>query len=328
MTLPSFEVFLPGTLEEALSFLAENNGATKIIAGGTDLVPSMKQRLFEPQYLLDIKPLQELYGIQELSDGTIQIGALNTIESLARDRFIRQEFPVLADAASTVAGPSLRNVGTLGGNICLDTRCYWYNQSYFWRQSCNFCIKKDGTMCHVAPGSKQCWAVYSGDTAAALLALDAKIVLRSASEEKIVPLSEFFVNDGLIRNRMNSNQILTSVIIPASFRGYQGSYEKFRLRGSVDYPLAGIALAFQKTGDSLGNLRIALTAVNPLPVLLANPMQYWQKNGNQSGFLEEIQKLTLRTAKPLKTSASTMDYRRHMLSVMIKRSFEQNGLPT
>jgi 4-hydroxybenzoyl-CoA reductase subunit beta len=326
MTLPNFEVFIPSNLPEALSFLAERPGRTKIIAGGTDLVPSMKQKLFEPEYLLDIKPLQELYGIKELSDGSVQVGALTTIESIAKDRFIQKEFPVLAEAASTVAGPSLRNVGTIGGNICLDTRCYWYNQSYFWRQSCSFCIKKDGTLCHVAPGSKQCWAVYSGDTAAALLTLDAKIVLRSASEEKIVPIGEFFVNDGLIKNRMNPDQILTGVLLPSTFRGYQGSYEKFRLRGSVDYPLAGIAFAFKKSEDLLTDLRISLTAVNPLPILLTNPMQYRHNNGKNDSFLAEVQKLALRTAKPLKTSASTMEYRRHMLSVMVKRSFARNGL--
>lgn len=326
MSLPNFEVFIPSNLREALTFLSENAGNAKIIAGGTDLVPSMKQRLFEPQFLLDIKPLEELQGIQELSDGSVRIGALTTIESLARDRFTQKEYPVLGEAASTVAGPSLRNVGTLGGNICLDTRCYWYNQSFFWRQSCNFCIKKDGTLCHVAPGSKQCWAVYSGDTAAALLALDAKIVLRSALKETTIPLSEFFVNDGLIKNRMNPDQILTSIIVPPTYRGYQGSYDKFRLRGSVDYPLAGIAVAFKKSKGTLKDLHISLTAVNPLPVSLKDPMQYWQKNGNKTNFLEEIQKLTMRTAKPLKTSASTMEYRRHMLSIMVKKAFERNGL--
>jgi 4-hydroxybenzoyl-CoA reductase subunit beta len=327
MSLPNFEVFIPTDLAEAVSFLSKNAASTKIIAGGTDLIPSMKQRLFEPQHLLDIKPLEELQGVQEIADGSVRIGALTTIESLARDPFIKKEFPVLQEAASTVAGPGLRNVGTIGGNICLDTRCYWYNQSYFWRQSCNFCIKKDGTLCHVAPGSKQCWAVYSGDTAAALLTLDAKIVLRSSAEEKILPLSEFFVNDGLIRNRMDPDQILASVVLPASARGYQGAYEKFRLRGSVDYPLAGIAVVSKKSNGDLLDLRISLTAVNPLPILLKNPMQYWAKGGskNKAVFVEQVQKLAMRTAKPLKTSASTMDYRRHMLSVMVKRSLQRTG---
>src|SRR5262249_44030203 len=151
-------------------------------------------------------------------DGSVRIGALTTITEVARSPFLRREFPVLSSAAATVAGPSLRNVGTLGGNICLDTRCYWYNQSYFWRQSCGFCIKKDGSLCHVAPGSKTCWAVYSGDTAAALLTLNASLLIASSNASRTVSLGDFFVNDGAVRNRLNPGEILTEVIIPPDQR--------------------------------------------------------------------------------------------------------------
>src|SRR5207249_3627119 len=217
-----------------------------------------------------------------------------------------------------VAGPSLRNVGTLGGNICLDTRCYWYNQSYFWRQSCGFCIKKDGSLCHVAPGSKTCWAVYSGDTAAALLTLNASLLIASANGQRNVSLTNFFVNDGVVRNRLNPGEILIEVIIPPDTRGYAGHYEKFRLRGSVDYPLAGVAVALKKPNGSIEDLRVALTAVNPLPVLLPDPLQELQADS-----LAGVQKLAKRTAKPLKTSASTMEYRRHMIEIMIRKSIEK-----
>ncbi len=313
MTLPVFDVFIPETLKEALAFYSENRQSTKILAGGTDIVPSLKQRLFEPQYLLDIKSLRELHGIHESDEGAVRIGALTTIAEVAASPMVHKEFPVLQQAAYTVAGPGLRNVGTIGGNICLDTRCYWYNQSYFWRQSCGFCIKKDGSMCHVAPGSKTCWAVYSGDTAAALLTLHAKIKLSSLEGERILSLQEFFLNDGLIRNRINPGEILTEILIPAESRGYAGSYEKFRLRGSVDYPLAGVAVAVKKSNGSFHDLRIGLTAVNPLPVLLKDPPQT----------MDEVRALAMRTAKPLKTSASTMEYRRHMIGVMVKRSMEK-----
>src|SRR3990172_5708655 len=163
MSLPYFEVCAPDNLADAVSFLGKHPASTKILAGGTDLLPSMKQRLFEPKFLLDIKSLQELRGI-EWRNNVLRIGAMVTISEVAANPVIRNDFPVLQQAAATVAGPGLRNVGTIGGNLCLDTRCYWYNQSYFWRKACGFCIKKDGTMCHVAPGSKRCWAVYSGDT--------------------------------------------------------------------------------------------------------------------------------------------------------------------
>lgn len=318
MTLPLFDLYVPTRLADALSFYTKHHESTKIIAGGTDIVPSLKQKLFEPKFLLDIKAIPELHGIREESDGTTRIGALTTISELARSPFLRREFPVLTSAAATVAGPSLRNVGTLGGNICLDTRCYWYNQSYFWRKSCGFCIKKDGSLCHVAPGSKTCWAVYSGDTAAALLTVNASLLLASANGERVISLKDFFVNDGAVRNRLASGEILIQVLIPPEARGYAGHYEKFRLRGSVDYPLAGVAVAMKKPNGSIEDLRVALTAVNPLPVLLPNPLKDMQLES-----IPGIQKLAKRTAKPLKTSASTMDYRRHMIEVMVKRSLEK-----
>ncbi|MCI0412109.1 FAD binding domain-containing protein [bacterium] len=316
MSLPVFEVYLPSSLQDAVTFLSENVRDTKVIAGGTDLVPSLKQKLFEPQYLLDIKPIQELHGIHETPDGGVRIGALTTITEMVENPLLQHHFSVLQQAAATVAGPSLRNVGTLGGNICLDTRCYWYNQSYFWRQSCGFCIKKDGSLCHVAPGSKTCWAVYSGDTAAALLTLDARLKLISARGERLVTLPDFFVNDGLVRNRMEPDEILSEVHIPAKVRDYQGAYEKYRIRGSVDYPLAGVAIAMKGDNGSEEDLRVALTAVNPLPLLLKDPVSLLRDR-------EELQKLAQRTAKPLKTSASTMEYRRHIIGIMLKRALEK-----
>lgn len=322
MTLPAFDVFIPGSLKEAASFLSHHQGSCKIIAGGTDLVPSLKQRLFEPQFLLDLKSLPELHGIQELSDGSIRIGALTTITELSEDSVISREFPVLQQAASTVAGPGLRNVGTLGGNICLDTRCYWYNQSYFWRKSCNFCIKKDGTLCHVAPGSSKCWAVYSGDTAPALMTLQATMRIVSASGERTLPVRDFFENDGLVRNKLQPDEILVDVTIPSSSRGMAGAYEKFRLRGSVDYPLAGVAVVARKDNGAFHDLRVALTALNPRPVLVDDPLSLLP---GAAGLIDSVQKRAQRTAKPLKTSAGTMDYRRHMLGIMIKRSLEKMG---
>ncbi len=316
MSLPVFEVYLPSSLQDAATFLSENVQATKVIAGGTDLIPGLKQKLFEPQYLLDIKPIKELHGIHETPDGGVRIGALTTITEMVENQLLQHHFSVLQQAAATVAGPNLRNVGTLGGNICLDTRCYWYNQSYFWRQSCGFCLKKDGSLCHVAPGSKTCWAVYSGDTAAALLTLDARLNLVSARGERLVTLPDFFVNDGLMRNRMEPDEILSEVLISGKVRDYHGAYEKYRIRGSVDYPLAGVAVAMNGSNGGSEDLRVALTAVNPLPVLLKHPGSLLRNS-------EELQKLAQRTAKPLKTSASTMEYRRHMIGIMLKRALER-----
>ena len=160
MTLPEFTLLRPRALAEALEMLDRHRGDVQIVAGGTDLVPSMKQRLFSPKHLVDLKAIRDLNYVR--NGRGLEIGALATVESLADSDEVQRGFPVLAQAAATIASPVLRTMGTIGGNLCLDTRCWWYNQSQFWRQSCGFCLKKDGGVCHVAPGGDRCWAVFSG----------------------------------------------------------------------------------------------------------------------------------------------------------------------
>src|SRR5256886_12271213 len=206
MSLPQFKVLRPRTVEEAISLLDDcgqhagegpfdsRSGqvrATRIVAGGTDLAPSMQQKLFEPQYVLDIRHIPELKGIRQTEEGT-EIGALTTLTQIEHSDFLRQHYSVLAEAAKTVASPILRNMGTIGGNICLDTRCLWYNQSLTWRKSCGFCIKKDGDLCHVAPGGTKCWAAFSADTPAALLCLEAELEIVGPPGFRRTPISQFF----------------------------------------------------------------------------------------------------------------------------------------
>jgi hypothetical protein len=152
VSLPSFQLLRPKTLDEAVSLMAKHDGEVKIVAGGTDLLPSMKQKLFTPSYVLDLRGVGELRGIRNVPGDGIEIGALTTLSAIEHSAIIRKDYPVLYEAVKTVASPVLRNMGTLGGNVCLDTRCLWYNQSLLWRKSCGFCLKKDGNLCHVAPG--------------------------------------------------------------------------------------------------------------------------------------------------------------------------------
>ncbi len=180
MALSEFQLLRPPNLTEALAILSRHAGegpirlrsgqvrATRILAGGTDLLPSMRQKLFEPEHVLDIRRIPELKGIRETDQGT-EIGALTTLHEIEHSELLRAGYPVLVEAARSVASPVIRNMATIGGNICLDTRCLWYNQSLAWRKSCGFCIKKDGDLCHVAPGGTKCWAAFSGDTPPALL---------------------------------------------------------------------------------------------------------------------------------------------------------------
>src|SRR5690349_17949615 len=248
MSLPSFKLLRPRTIEEAGAHLSKHAGEIQIIAGGTDLLPSMKQRLFTPKYLLDIRIIDELKSIRSISGHGTEIGALVTLSTIEDSEFIRRGYPVLREAVATVASPLLRNMGTLGGNICLDTRCLWYNQSLQWRKSCGFCIKKDGDLCHVAPGGKFCWAAFSADSPAALLCLNAEVEVASPSGFRRFSIAELYTNVGDNRMKLAKNEMLTRVFLPEAMSGWTGSYKKLRIRGSIDYPLAGVAVALKKKG--------------------------------------------------------------------------------
>jgi 4-hydroxybenzoyl-CoA reductase subunit beta len=321
MSLSEFTLFRPRELAEALGMLDRHaaSGPTHILAGGTDLLPSMRQRLFEPEYLLDIRRLRELTGIRETEEG-IEIGALTTLREIEHSLLVRERCPVLTEAARSVASPVIRNMATIGGNICLDTRCLWYNQSFAWRKSCGFCIKKDGDLCHVAPGGTKCWAVFSGDTPAALLCLRARIGISSASATRLIPLCEFYTGEGDSYRQFEANELLTKVILPRSSWGYQGIYSKLRIRGSIDYPLAGVAVAVRRSNRHIEDIRVALTAVSPAPVVVPG-LDSLLRNGNLDEHQAEYAgQLAARTAKPLTTSALTPEYRRQMVQVFTKRA--------
>jgi 4-hydroxybenzoyl-CoA reductase subunit beta len=278
----------------------------------------MRQKLFEPQHVLDIRHLPELRGIRETEQG-IEIGALTTLSEIEHSTILKKNYVVLTEAAKTVASPILRNMGTIGGNICLDTRCLWYNQSLAWRKSCGFCIKKDGDLCHVAPGGTKCWAAFSGDTPPALLCLDAEIEIVSAAGARKLPLRDFYTGDGANHRRLQPQELLTRVFLPRASAGYRGSYRKLRVRGSIDYPLAGVAVVMKKSDGHVEDVRIGITAVNPAPLLIKG-LDSMLDGGLDEAVAEAIGELAARTAKPLTTSALTPEYRREMIRVFTKRA--------
>ena len=214
MSLPTFKLLRPRTMEDALRFLRRFGNELQIVAGGTDLIPSLRQRLFAPAYVMDIRGIAELEGIRVRAGEGVEIGALTTLTAIEDSSFLHRNYPVLREAAKTVASPILRNMGTIGGNICLDTRCLWYNQSLTWRQSCGFCIKKDGDLCHVAPGGSKCWAAFSGDTPPALLCLGAEIEIAGPDGTRRTALADFYTNDGVARMKLEKNELLTRVFLP------------------------------------------------------------------------------------------------------------------
>jgi len=320
LSLPEFKLLRPRSLADAVEHLAKHAGSVHVLAGGTDLVPSLQQKLFAPQFLLDLRHVSELQGIRPQPDGSAEIGALTPLSAIEHSDFLRRHYPVLPEAAKTVASPILRNMGTIGGNICLDTRCLWYNQSLAWRKSCAFCIKKDGDLCHVAPGGAKCWAAFSADTPPALLCLDAEIEIASAAGVRRVKLSEFYTGDGEHYRRLQPNELVTRAFLPASSAGYRGAYRKLRVRGSIDYPLAGVAVALKRSNGHIEDARIAITAVNPAPMLLKGADELLAGKSLTEELAEAVGDLAARIAKPLTTSALTPEYRREMIRVFTKRA--------
>lgn len=320
MSLPQFKLLRPRTIAEAVGNLDQHSGNVRVLAGGTDLIPSMRQKLFEPEYVLDLRSISAMRGIKSNVDGAVEIGALTSLRAVERSDFLRQHYPVLTEAAATVASPVLRNMGTIGGNICLDTRCLWYNQSLTWRKGCGFCIKKDGDLCHVAPGGTKCWAAFSGDTPPALLCLHAEIEIASTRGTRRIRLNDFYTGLGDTYRKLQPNELVTRVFLPASSADYRGVYRKLRVRGSIDYPLAGVAVVMKQLNGNVSDVRIGITAVNPAPLLVKGVSNLLAGKAVDEALAEAVGDLAAKMAKPLTTSALTPEYRREMIRVFTKRA--------
>jgi len=323
MALPSFQLLRPVSLEAAVDALARCGADAQVVAGGTDLIPSMKQSLFSPRVLVDLKGIRDLDFIRFDPVEGLEMGALTSIAKIVASPAIARHFRVLHEAAKTVASPLLRNMGTLGGNLCLDTRCLYYNQSAFWRNALGYCLKKGSSVCHVAPGGHRCWAVFSGDTAPALLALHARLQLAGPRGAREIPLEEFYVNDGIVRVSKERDELVTAVRVPATSADWDGTYKKLRIRQSIDYPLAGVAAVMRKAADGTClEARVALTAVNPAPTMVRAAERLVGQRYNAE-LVEDVASEAIRTGKPLRTSASTPEYRRHMIRVFVRRALQE-----
>jgi len=320
LSLPTFKLLRPRALEESVDFLKKYSPSIQVLAGGTDLIPSMRQKLFDAQYVMDVRGIADLRGIKGQPGKGVVIGALTTLTDIEQSRFLREYYPVLTQAAATVASPILRNMGTIGGNICLDTRCLWYNQSLTWRKACGFCIKKDGNLCHVAPGGDFCWAAFSGDTPPALLCLDAELEIVGPYESRRIPLRDFYTNAGDTYRKLQKNELVTRIFLPATAAGYRGVYNKLRIRGSIDYPLEGVAVAMKRSNGHIEDARVAITAVNPAPLLVKGAREALTGKVMNEDVAVQVGDLAARMAKPLTTSALTPEYRKEMIRVFTKRA--------
>jgi 4-hydroxybenzoyl-CoA reductase subunit beta len=311
MRLPWFEYRAPATVAEAAQILAGEGPNALPIAGGTDLLPNMKRRHQVPATLVSLRKLKEL---KRVSNGTgLRLGSGLTLSELTAVAAVKERYRGLYQAAMQVATPHLRNMGTLGGNLCLDTRCTYYNQNYEWRKAIDFCMKVDGDICWVATASKRCLAVSSTDTAPALMSLGAKVRLVSANEEREVALADLYRNDGIDYLTRKHGEIVTEVVLPQN-EGWRSTYWKLRRRGSFDFPLLGVAAAVKMAGDgTVEDARLVLGAVSSHPLVIqVKSLLVGQKATDE--IIEKVGELAESRAKPMDNTDMDLRWRKHVVA--------------
>src|SRR5258708_5684029 len=268
LRLPKFEYRAARTVAEALEWMGDLAGVGEkgpearamLMAGGTDVLPNMKQRIFTPSVVVGLPAIPALRGLVFASAQGLRIGAGVSLAELAASPLVRERFPALATAAGAVSTPQLREMGTVGGNLCLDTRCNYYNQSEFWRKARDYCLKKGSEICRVAPNGTGCYAVSSCDTAPALMAFDATVHVSSRAGDRVVPVADLYHDDGIHPVRLHDGDVLTDVYLPTPEAGWRSAYEKYRVRGSFDFPIVGVAAAARFADGLCTEARLVLQA--------------------------------------------------------------------
>ena len=314
--LAAFTLHRPATTEQAAALLANLPGA-RIIAGGTDLVPNLRRGLGSPPALIDVSAVAGFDDLRRDAQGW-HLGAGVTLARLAADQGIARELPALAQAAASVAGPGHRSVATLGGNLCLDTRCVYYNESEWWRRSNDYCLKHRGATCHVAPQGKRCHAAFSGDLAPALIALAASVEVAGVQGTRRLPLEALYADDGAAHLRLAADELIAAVQVPPQPAGSRSAFRKARVRGAIDFPLAGVAVRAIFDGSTLTALRVALTGTNSQPLLLDGTEALCGAPIDEA-LLAALGKRIGKQASPMRTTVTASNYRRQVAMVLGQR---------
>ncbi len=340
LRLPKFQYVGARSLEEAVEVLAEHGPKAMVVAGGTDLYPNMKRRMFTPEVLVGLRGVAELHGLSQLhpelrapiptqrpalgSPATaLRIGACVSLADVAASSEIRQLFPALAAAASLVSTPQLRNMGTIGGNICLDTRCNYYDQSAFWRKALGYCMKLEGDVCRVALASPRCLATFSADTVPALIGYDAEISLVGPEGQRTVALRDLYQMDGMSWIKMQPGEILVDVGVPDP-EGLRATYSKLRDRGSFDFPLAGVFVGVRTDAAGLvDRARIVLTGVYSMPVELTEAQNVLLNNKLEPDVIQAAAEAAYVGARPVDNTGGTIIQRRRTIRVFVRRALEE-----
>jgi len=325
LPLPRFRLAVPRSLEDALAILATHGRTARPIAGGTDLVPNLKHRLLDVDVLVPLKRLPGLRGVARREDGSLSVGALTSLSSLAADPLVGAAYRALADAVGGIAGPQLRNMGTIGGNLCLDTRCTYYNQSEGWRIALGYCLKRSGTQCHVVPGGTRCVAAVSSDSAPMITALGGSLVLRSAARgERTVALETFFLGEGRKNIVVEPDELLIEVRLPAPAPGAFSGYQKLRPRAAIDFPMLSVAVAGTRGADgTIAGARVVVGALGAKPREVSGVTALVQGQPPSRELFEAVGAQAFRQCRPLTNIPFDPEWRHAMVPVLVRRAFAQ-----
>lgn len=311
--MPDFQLLRPTRVAEAVAARVGTKSA-RFLAGGTDLLANMRRGLVGCDTLIDLTAVTELRRIEVDRDG-LHIGAAVTLEALAAHPEVQTNCAALVQAALSIAGPTHRAAGTVGGNLCLDTRCRYYNQSEPWRHANAYCMKIEGDACRVAPKADRCYAAYSGDLAPALMVLDAAVEIAGPAGTRRVPLAQLYADDGMAHLVLAPDELLVAVHIPSQPELRSG-YEKLRIRGAIDFALAGVAVALRADDEQIHDLRIATTGTDSRPLTIADLQGVWRMVPEDE---DRLAKLLRHQIGPMETTLTAAAYRRRVVPVLARR---------
>jgi 4-hydroxybenzoyl-CoA reductase subunit beta len=318
LRLPAFRYLAARTAREAARMLADHGPQAMAVAGGTDLYPKLKRRQMDASVLVGLRGVEGCSQI--VADGALQLGALATLSQVASHPAVRGRWPALARAAGLVSSPPLRNVGTIGGNLLVDTRCTYYDQTEFWRASIGYCMKKDGDVCLVAPGSSTCWAVASSDTAPLLAALGAQVTLAGVDGQRRVAVEDLYGLDGIHYLAKRPEEVLTGIEVP-DCAGWTATYRKLRRRGSIDFPVVGVGAALRLGRDAVvEDARIVLGAVHTHPVRAQEAEAFLRGKRLDPETIEAAAGLAYKAARPLDNADLHYAWRKRMARVEVARA--------
>lgn len=312
-----FQTEYPTSVSQALSLLDALGSNAKICAGGTDLLPNLKHELLSPKFIISLSRIPELHGIR-LENNELIMGAMTSLDEISKNKLVKKHAPSLADAALHVAGPQLRRMGTLGGNLCLDTRCLYFNQSYFWREALGFCLKKDGTTCHVTKTGKRCVAASSNDTATILLCLDAHVEIQTSDALKQVPLNDFYIANGEKNTILNSGDLLVAIRFSLNSKRLEG-FSKLRHRESIDFPMLSIGVRFDVDDKlQIQKARVTINALAAKPKCLQTDWLVGRTLNTDT--VDELAEYAHARCTPLTNICDDPGWRKAMVPVYIKRA--------